>query len=359
MAALYITSFERYTGKDLVTMGLISRLKRDGFNFGFFKPLGHVPYQVGNTVTDKGAWFMHQLFDLADPIELICPVVITEDLMKRNYERDVTGLEEKITKAYSRISEGKDIVVVSCDNNFSEGSSFGLSGSELITLLNAHALFVGTYEGDFSIDFLLELKRVIGKPMMGVVFNKAENSHAIEIERIVSPFLQRKGLEVFGVVPRDTLLRSIGVRDLAHCLDADVVCGAAGLNALVQNFLVGGMQVDRFITYMIRNPESAVIVGGDRTEIQLVAIEYGASCLVLTGSLYPNETISARAEAKGVPVMVVKSDTFTVAKRVEAAVVTLSLEDKKKTDHGIALVEKHLDFALLYDGLGLPAVLPS
>ncbi|OEU46149.1 MAG: hypothetical protein BBJ60_00570 [Desulfobacterales bacterium S7086C20] len=353
MVSLYVTSFERSAGKDLITMGLMDRLKRDGFKIGYFKPFGHFPYQLGDIITDKGAWFIHRLFELDDPIESVCPVIITQELKKHNYKKPITGLQEKIEKAFEIISDQKDVVIVHCDYNFSEGSSFGISGSVLVHLLNAHVLFVERYTCDFCIDFLLELKRVIGNPVMGVVFNKVEGAHIEEIEEFVSFFLERNEMKVFGCLPTDSLLKAVEVSELAHILGADVVCCKDGIGALVEGFLVGGMHVDKFITYMIKHPSSAVIVGGDRTDIQLVAIESGARCLILTGDLYPNEIIRTRARANGVPILVAKSDTFTVAKGVEAVVGKLSLQDKQKINHGIKLVDKGFSFENLYNTLNL------
>jgi len=355
MVALYVTSIGRFTGKDLIAMGLMDRMKRDGFNVGYFKPMGHFPIKVDDTVTDKGAWLIYRLFGLADPIEYLCPVVVTRDLMMQNYEKDVGGLHVKIEEAFKSISEQKDVVVMSCDNNFSEGSSFGLSGLQVITLLNAQALFVERYEGDFSVDFLLEIKKMMKGPMMGVFFNKVEAAGLEELKGCVSPFLQRKEMELFGSLPMDTLLGSLAVRDLVDHLGGDVVCGKDKLDALVENFLVGGMQVDKFITYLLKSPSSAVIVGGDRTDIQLVAVESGVKGLILSGNLYPNETITARAEAKGVPVVVMRDDTYTVAKNVEAMVGRFSLHDREKIDHGMKLVEKAFDFEKLYNRLNLAA----
>jgi hypothetical protein len=353
MVALYVTSIGRFTGKDLIAMGLIDRLRRDGFNVGYFKPMGHFPIKVDGTVTDKGAWLIYRLFGLADPVECLCPVVITRDLMMQNYEKDVAGLQVKIEKAFRTISRQKDIVVMSCDNNFSEGSSFGLSGSQVITLLNAQALFVERYEGDFSVDFLLELKKLMKGLMMGVFFNKVEAADLAELTQSVSPFLRRKEMDLFGSLLMDTLLGSVAVRDLVDHLGGDLVCGKDKLDVLVENFLVGGMQVDKFITYLLKRPDSAVIVGGDRTDIQLVAVENGVKGLILSGNLYPNDTITARAEAKGVPVVVVRDDTYTVAKKVEAMVGQFTLHDREKIDHGIKLVEKAFDFEKLYNRLNL------
>jgi len=353
MVALYVTSIGRFTGKDLIAMGLIDRLRRDGFNVGYFKPMGRFPIKVEDTVTDKGAWLIHRLFGLVDPIECLCPVVITRDLMMENYEKDVPGLEVTIQEAFTRISEQKDVVVMSCDNNFSEGSSFGLSGFQVITLLNAQALFVERYEGDFSVDFLLELKKLMKGLMMGAFFNKVASEDMEELKQYVFPFLQRKEMALFGSLPTDSLLGSVAVRDLVDHLGGDIVCGKDKLDALVENFLVGGMQVDKFITYLLKSPLSAVIVGGDRTDIQLVAVENGVRGLILSGNLYPNDIITARAEAKGVPVVVVRDDTYTVAKKVEAMVGRFSLDDREKIDHGIKLVEKAFDFEKLYDRLNL------
>ena len=353
MVVLYVTSFERHTGKDLVTMGLIDQMRRDGFKVGYFKPFGHYPMEVHGKMTDKGAQFIYELFDLPDPVDAICPIIVTSDLVKKGYEKDVTGLEEKIKKAFGRISEQKDVVVVNCDNNITEGSTFGLSGVHLIKTFGAHGLFVERYAGDYCIDFLSEMKKILGQSMIGVVFNRVESHDMDEINDLVSPFLARHALDVYSALPIDRLLGSIGIKDLADYLDGNVVCGKEKLDTLVENFLVGGMQVDKFITYMLKSPSSAVIVGGDRTDIQLVAIENGAKCLILSGNLYPNQTITNRAEAKGVPVVVVGNDTFTVAKKVESIPGKLTLEDRKKIDHGIKLVSKAFDFQKLYETLSL------
>lgn len=356
MVGLYVTSFERYTGKDLVTIGLMDRLRRDGFSVGYFKPFGHEPVEAGDILTDKGALTVYTLFGLNDPIECICPVMVTDTLIRQAYAEGIHGLGEKVKQAFDTVAQHKDIVVADCDNNFTEGSTFGLSGATLTCLLGLRALFVERYACDFCIDFLLEMKKVVGEFMIGVVFNKVTPELFDDMQDLVSLFLARNDLQVFGALPWDRTLGAVGVKDLVRHLKGDLVCAKHRGDALVEGFLVGGMQVDKFITYMVSNPTSAVIVGGDRTDIQLVAVENGARCLILTGNLYPNETITARAEAQGVPVVVVQEDTFTAAKAVESIVRKLTLEDKKKIDHGIRLVDEHLDFERLYQALGLNPV---
>ncbi|MBW2172608.1 MAG: phosphotransacetylase family protein, partial [Deltaproteobacteria bacterium] len=337
----------------LITMGLIDRLRRDGFKVGYFQPMGHFPIKADGITTDKSAWLIYKLFELEDPLEMICPVVLTRDLIMKNLEEGVAGTQQKVEDAFEKISQKKDVVVVGCDSTFSEGSSFGVSGVQLVEVLDAYALFVEGYECEPCIDLLLELKKVMGNRMIGTVFNRVAALDLDEIKDLAVPFLTRNDVEVYGAVPWDTLLGSTGVGDLADHLGADVVCGKDNMGGLVENFLVGGMQVDKFISYLLKSPAPGIIVGGDRTDIQLVAIENGVRCLILSGNLYPNDTIVARAETKGVPILVVRDDTFTVAKNVEAMVARFKLEETEKINHGMKLVDETFDFEKLYKKLGL------
>ena len=356
MVTLYVSSVERHAGKELITLGLIDRLRRDGLKVGYFKPLGHSPIKVEHAVVDKGAWLIHKLFELEDPMELVCPVVITQDLIMQNFQKEITGLEEKIAKAFEEISTEKDIVVVGCDRNFSDGSSFGLGGVQLIKMLKAHAMFVERYTCSFCIDFLLELKKFIGDSMMGAVFNRVDASDMSEINQLVAPFLARKDMALYGTIPQDTFLAAVSIDELVTQLSADVVCGRDNMEGFVEDFLVGGMQVDTFITYLLKKPTAGVIVGGDRTDIQLVAIENEVKCLILSGNLYPNDTIISRAQVRGVPILVARDDTYTVAKKVEAIVGEFSLKERNKIEHGISLVNEHFYFEKLYKTLNLEAV---
>jgi BioD-like phosphotransacetylase family protein len=113
------------------------------------------------------------------------------------------------------------------------------------------------------------------------------------------------------------------------------------------------MQVDKAIEYFKRTRNNAVIVGGDRSDIQLSAIESGTECLILTGELYPSEIIIARAEQKNIPIMIVRDDTYSVAKKLERLSVRLRLRDKSKVESGMKLVSENVDFPLLYKKLGI------
>ena len=113
------------------------------------------------------------------------------------------------------------------------------------------------------------------------------------------------------------------------------------------------MQVDKAIEYFRKIRNNAVIVGGDRPDIQLSAIESGSVCLILTGELYPSEIILSRAEQKDIPILVVREDTYSIAKKLEKMSARLRLRDKAKVAHGTELVMKIVNFPVLYKHLGI------
>jgi hypothetical protein len=121
----------------------------------------------------------------------------------------------------------------------------------------------------------------------------------------------------------------------------------------VENFLIGAMQVDKAMEYFKKTRNNAVIVGGDRSDIQLSAIESGSVCLILSGELYPSEIIISIAEQKNVPILVVREDTYSIAKKLEKLSVRLRLRDKSKVERGMNLVSENVDFPLLYKKLGI------
>jgi hypothetical protein len=56
---------------------------------------------------------------------------------------------------------------------------------------------------------------------------------------------------------------------------------------------------------------------------------------------------------RGIPIVVVRDDTYSVAKKVEELSGKLRLREKEKVYCGIRLVEERVDFKKLYKALGI------
>lgn len=353
MVSLYVGSTSGYSGKSLVSMGLGQRFRNDGLKVGYFKPMGILPIKVENTLTDKDAWFIYRFLAIKDPISQICPIVLTHDFIMKGYSKGIRGLLGKITKSYQLLSKDKDIMLIGGYGSIYSGSVLGVSGLKVIKRLDAKAIIVVKYEGDYCVDYILEAKENLKDRFIGVVLNKVTHEYKQGIKDYIVPFLERKGVDVLGILPHDSLVASVKVEDLNDMLGGKVLCRHDRLDNLVEQFLIGAMQVDKAIEYFKRTKYNAVIVGGDRADMQLSAIEAGTECLILTGDLYPNNIIIAKAEEKGVPILVVRDDTYSVAKKVEKLSVKLRLRDKAKVARGVSLIMENVDFPLIYKKLGM------
>jgi hypothetical protein len=352
MISLYVGSTSGYSGKSLVSMGLGFKFKKDGLRVGYIKPVGILPIKIENMLSDKDAWFIYRALELKDPISEICPVVLTQELTVKSYQKDIKGLLGKIIKSYQKLSEDKDIMIIGGSGSIYSWGVLGVSGIKVIKRLNAKVVIVVKYEGDYCVDYILQAKKDLKDHFIGIIFNKVTHEYKQGIDDYIVPFLKRTGVDIIGILPQDPLVGSITVEELNEMLGGKVLCCHDRLGNLIEHFLIGAMQVDRATEYFKRTKNNAVIVGGDRTDIQLSAIESGTECLVLTGELYPSETIIARAEQKKIPIIVVRDDTYSVAKKLEKLSVRLRLRDKAKVAHGMDLVMQNVNFPLLYKKLG-------
>jgi BioD-like phosphotransacetylase family protein len=353
MVSLYIGSTKGYSGKNLTVLGIGQRFLNDGLKVGYLKPYGRLPMKVDGVLTDKDAWFIHRALSLKDPVETLCPVVMTQDMLVEGCRAECPGLDMKILEAFETVSKGKDVVLIGGAGTLEAGKLLNVSGFDLIQKLDARAVLVDPYEREFYLDAVLDAGERLKERLIGIILNKADVGYLQELEGLIIPFLEQKGIPVLGVLPYDAVLGSVMIADIVDALAGDVLCCRNKLDGLVEHFLIGSMQVDRALEYIRKARNNAVIVGGDRPDIQLAAIEAGSQCLILTGNLYPNEIVISKADMSGIPIVVVRGDTFSVAKRVEQLSGKLRLREKEKVESGIRLIEEKVDFGRLYKGLGI------
>ena len=96
-----------------------------------------------------------------------------------------------------------------------------------------------------------------------------------------------------------------------------------------------------------------VVTGGDRSDIQLAALETATHCLILTGHLRPQPEVLRRAEEIGVPVLLVRHNTMQAIEAIEQIFGKTRLGQAKKLQHFETLMEQHFDFARVYEVLTL------
>jgi len=353
MVSLYVGSTSEYSGKTLVCIGLGKRFQNDGISVAYFKPLGKLPVRVGKVLTDEDGVSMEEILGLRDPLDLVCPVVLTQDLTIQAYTKKIKNIEDKVIDAYNKISQGRDLVLIGGAGNLNEGSFLGIPGKKLIKKMKAKTVLINKCETDISVDPILAASELLGDSFIGVVLNRVASDRIDYFKRRIVPFLKREGIEVLGMIPQDTLLNAISIGELCDNLGGEVLCCDDKLDELVEHFMIGAMNVEGALRYFRKVQNKAVITGGDRPDIQLAALETSTRCIILTGNLFPGNSIISRAEEQQVPMILVKEDTLTTVEKIESLLRRLRVSGNKKVTRAVELVNREINFRSLYDKLGI------
>jgi BioD-like phosphotransacetylase family protein len=120
----------------------------------------------------------------------------------------------------------------------------------------------------------------------------------------------------------------------------------------IADFLIGSMQIDGFMARVRGKTASAIIVGGDRTDLQLAALCAKGNCLVLTGNISPDELVRARAEKLDIPIIVAAEDTYTTARRIARILEDRKFDDMSQINRGIRLFDESIELEALLACLG-------
>ncbi len=352
-AGLYIGSTSGYSGKNMVVMGLGLRLQKEGYKVGYMKPIGAMPMEVDGVMGDEDAHFVQQVLGLNETPSLVTPCVVTQDFKVKAFHGEIEDYLPRIKEAYETLAKDKDVMIVAGSGSMYSGRYSNVSGTRLVREMNLKAIIIDRLEKEISYDFLVVIKDALGDDMAGVILNDIPPNFMNEVETLLKPFFERNGVKVIGVIPKDPLMGAIKVGDLAERLGGKIISAHNKAEKVVENFLIGTMQVENFMTHFRKHKNSAIIVGGDRSDVQLVALEGNCPCLVLTGNLYPNDIILTRSEVLSIPIVIVRDDTYTIAKKMESILTRHKLRAVVKIKQGAQLVSSAIDFDYVKGVLGL------
>lgn|SRR5208283_1170260 len=342
MIPLLIASCSAHSGKTFMTLGLGLNLKAIGYRIGYVKPLGKTPTKKGDIVVDQDALLMKESLGLSEPLSVISPFVFDYLTQSALLEGSVGNVQGRVIEALKAFGE-KTIVLITAGQDLCEGTALNISAFDLIDALNARVLLVEAWRGPLSIDAVLAASKMTKGRLIGCVLTKVPDNLLQDVREKVKPYLEKKGLKIFGIFPHDKVLESVTVRRIVETLNGGVLCAEDRLDEFVERFLVGAMDADTALSYFMMTPNKAVITGTHRPDIQLVALETSTKCIVLTGGMEPNDFIVTKARQKGIPLIVATGDTFSVAKRLEALMGRTEIREKTKIAHANNLFLKEFD----------------
>lgn len=342
MIPIYVASNTGFSGKTFVSLGLAMKLMDLGYKVGYIKPIGKVPLKQDKDVFDADALFVKDTLGLTEPLDVISPFVMTFEAQTMILKGRSADVRKKILTALRSLRK-KDYVIVNGSGSLFEGSLLGINALSILNEMDARMLMVEPWRGELSADSLYGVKRLVGERFLGGVLNKVPMNTIGYVKESLRPFLEKKGVKVFGVFPKDRLLESVTVRRLVEILNGKVLCCEDRIDEHVENFMIGAMDVDSALSYFRRTPNKAVITGAHRADIQLAAMETSTRCIILTGGMQTNDVVLGKAQAKGVPIISVPDDTYTTIDRIEGGMGKASIREKGKVGRAREIIEMDFD----------------
>ncbi|MCX7771289.1 MAG: DRTGG domain-containing protein [Proteobacteria bacterium] len=342
MVPIFIISNRPFTGKNFFALGLALTLKDNGYSIGYIRPLGRIPIKKGDEIFDEEALFIKDMLELDDPLNIISPFVFTYETQYRLLNGEDLGIKEKVKEAFSKQNQ-KDFLIVVGPNNIFEGFSLGIDSISLIEETDGRVIAIQHWDSDLAMDDIFGIKKLTGNRFIGAVINKVPSEQFHYVKERVVPFMEGKGTKILGIFKKDKILESVTVRRLMEAINGGLVCCEDKLEEFVENLSIGAMDPETALSYFLRIPNKAVITGVHRTDIQIVAMETSTRCLILTGGMHVNETVTGIAKAKGIPIIVTALDTFSAVDRMEKLMGKAMIREKNKAIKAKEVVSNHFD----------------
>ncbi len=339
MTVLYITSDRPASGKTALTSALAAQLSRSGKRVGYFKPFSPAPHEdpdpafISRSVLSSG--------DAEQPTPLTMPEGIREG------QPLPEDMSRELRLSLDRLTSAKEVVLVEGPSLFTpQGDALPLSAM-LADLLDTRALLIMYYRPDLNAERVLEACEPFGQRLLGVLINSVTRYRERDVRLNLGHAIEARGVKFLGAIPEDRLMLAVTVGQIAQHLDGQWVIGRERSEELVENFLIGGNIMDWGITYFGRMENKAVIIRGDRPDIQLAALSTPTTCLVLTGGHQPIQYVYYQAEQQGVPLLVVRTDTISTAHALDNVLKRSTFHHPRKLERFQELLREHADLAAI------------
>jgi BioD-like phosphotransacetylase family protein len=359
---VYIGATRQNDGKTITCLGLISALKRRLNKVGYIKPVGQRYVEIDGAKIDEDALLVKTVYELEGKLGDMSPIAIprhfTEDYID-SPNRDY--LMSKVTAAFERVEAGKDIVVVEGTGHAGVGSVFDMSNGDVSALLGCKVVIISSGGIGRPIDEIMLNKAMFdsaGVTILGAIVNKVDEAKFDKVKSYVQRGLERKGIDLLGVMPYRPLLSSPTVEQLLDDIEGKLVSGHRGLHNTVEKMVIGAMPPHQALDYFTRG--TLLITPGTREDLILTAM---SSCLlgsshnpcvagmILTGGTPPQPNIMELVEKTAIPIILVEEDTYTVASRIAKLIVKIRPGDFEKIGAAEAMVDEFVDVDRLIEKL--------
>lgn len=363
--SLYIASAEPYSGKIIVSLGVMSALQKTTTHLGFFRPIAR-PYRLqgtGVTVPDRDVHFIRNIFNLTLPeSEMYGMDAIEAESLLADSKDQV--LYDQILSSFKRVEENVDFVVCEGTDFLSAASSTEDDlNIDIVRHLNIPVLLVldgsSGDSGAICSKAKLEVERFRNKgcEIIAVFINKVEPERENELREEVELHLQRFAIPMVVCLPYDVNLSTPRMGEiLAHFGDT-LLFGKDYLHNKVSKPIVASGALDTIIPLL--DNQALLISHLDRHDVLFMIMTSlsapsapNVGGIILTGHGEISEPVFKLIQgAPGPKVPIIRSNMNSYETVMELAKIKPGIEPDNLREIEIAqqLFETHVDVKKLLD----------
>ncbi len=352
---VFIAATRQNDGKTTTSLGLIAGLQRNFPRIGYIKPVGQRFVAIAEQKIDEDTVLMDSVYGLNCPLVDMSPIAVEPDFTRKYLQAaNNDTLVKKIQDAFDRVAWEKDFVLCEGSGHAGVGAVFDLSNAQVAKHLKCKVIIVtrggiGKPIDEVALNQALFEKE--GVEIIGVILNKVLEDKVDYVTDFARRGLKRKGLELLGVIPHQTILSQPTTDLVREELNAEVLNRPATLNAAVEEVIVGAMGAHNAQRFF--QPGVLLITPGDREDMLTAACTQGANMagIVLTGGLQPGKEVLQQLQSMRIPVLLAREDSYQVASTVHDLTVKTRPTDAQKISLIRDLVAKNVDLKKILSSL--------
>ena len=354
MKKIFIAATKQNDGKTTVSLGLVRNFQGRFKKVAFIKPIGQRYLEEEGLKIDEDSLLIEEVCGIKCGLKDMSPIAVEKGFTERYIARpDQESITRQIKDSFRRVSRGHDLVIIEGTGHAGVGSVFDHSNATVAKLVGSKVIIISSGGIGRPIDEIILNKALFeleGVKVLGVIINKVLPEKFEKINRLVRRGLERKRIDVLGVVPYNPMLSWPTIEQILEETDFTLLCGKEYLERPISQVIVGAMEPCDAIKYIA--DDTLMITPGDREDMVMTALgcfregddkRLKVSGIVLSGGITPDDSVMNLLANAQIPVLLAKSNTYDVATCIHDLTVKIRPRDTVKINTVIKLIKETVD----------------
>jgi hypothetical protein len=362
MKKIFIAATKQNDGKTTVSLGLICNFQQRFKKVAFIKPIGQRYLEEEGLKIDEDSLLIEEVCGIKSSLKDMSPIAVEKGFTERYISRpNKDSIARQIKDAYRRVCKGQDAVIIEGTGHAGVGSVFDHSNATVAKMFGSKVIIVSSGGIGRPIDEIVLNKALFDKEgvkVLGVIINKVLPEKFNKINELVRKGLERKGVNVLGVIPFNPMLSYPNIKQILEETSFQLLCGKDFLESYVSRVIVGAMKPSNALRYMV--DDSLLITPGDSDDMIMAALgafsetdktRLKVSGVIISGGIVPEKTIMDSLSKAGIPVLLAQDDTYSVSSVIHDLTVKIRPENTTKINTVIKMIKDNVDLDKILKGI--------